>query len=61
MVLSLYGPGQAKELEGVEVPRISRQSANEGGKTVSPTHWLPLLPGDIPDTHLSETESTPAP
>jgi hypothetical protein len=27
----------------VEAPRISRQSAHEGGKVVSPTHSTPLL------------------
>jgi hypothetical protein len=27
---------------------ISRQSAHEGGKVVSPTHRSPLSPGDIP-------------
>jgi len=27
----------------VEVPRISRQSAHEGGKVVSSTHQPPLL------------------
>jgi hypothetical protein len=59
--LSLYGPRQAKELEDVEIPRISRQSAQEGGKAVSPTHWPPLPPGDTPGTHLSETKSTLGP
>ena len=29
-----------------EAPRISRQSVHEGDKVVSPTHRLPLLPGD---------------
>ena len=29
-------------LQGFEVPRISRQSAHEGGKVVSPKHRLPL-------------------
>ena len=31
---------------------MSRQSAHEGGKDVSPTHRPPLPPGDIPGTHL---------
>jgi len=32
-------------LQGVEAPRISRQSAHEGGKVVSPKHRLPLPSG----------------
>jgi hypothetical protein len=36
----------------VEVPRISRQSAHEGGRVVSPTHRPFLPPGKIPDTHF---------
>jgi len=36
----------------VEVPRISRQSAHEDGKVVSPTHRPPLPPGDIPGTRF---------
>jgi hypothetical protein len=32
----------------VEAPIISRQSAHEGGKVVSPTHRPPLPPGRIP-------------
>jgi hypothetical protein len=31
---------------------ISRQSAHEGGKVVSPTHRPPLLPGNILGTHF---------
>jgi hypothetical protein len=31
-------------LQDVEAPRISRQSAQEGGKAVSRTHWPPLPP-----------------
>ena len=30
--------------QDIEIPRISRQLALEGGKAVSPTHWLPLPP-----------------
>jgi hypothetical protein len=29
-------------LQKLEAPRISIQSAHEGGKVVSPTHWPPL-------------------
>jgi hypothetical protein len=32
------------ELQEGEDPRISTQSAHEGGKVVSPTHMLPLHP-----------------
>jgi hypothetical protein len=39
-------------LHKVEVPKISRQSAYEGGKVVSPTHRQPFPEGDIPGTHL---------
>jgi hypothetical protein len=39
-------------LQEVEAPRISRQSAHEGGKVVSPMHRLPLSPGDIPGTRF---------
>jgi hypothetical protein len=37
----------------VEAPRISRQSAHDGGKVVSPMHRLSLPPGKIPGTHFS--------
>ena len=36
----------------VEAPRISRQSANEGGKAVSPTHRPPLSPKHSFGTHF---------
>jgi len=32
--------------------QISRQSAHEGGKVVTPTHRPPLPPGNIPGTHF---------
>ena len=32
--------------------QVSRQSAHEGGKVVSPTHPPPLPPGYIPGTHF---------
>jgi len=40
------------QVPGVSGSQISRQSANESGKFVSPTHRPPLLPGNIPDTHF---------
>jgi hypothetical protein len=39
-------------LQEVEVPRISRQSALEGGEAVSITHRPPLPQEDIPGTHF---------
>jgi hypothetical protein len=39
-------------LQEDEAPRTSRQSANVGGKIVSPTHQPPLPPGVIPGTHF---------
>jgi hypothetical protein len=42
---SLYRPGQA--LQEVRAPRISRQSAHEGGNVVSRMHQLLLPPKEI--------------
>jgi hypothetical protein len=41
-------------LKEFEASRISRQSAHDGGKVVSPTHRLPLPPGDgdVPAAHF---------
>ena len=36
----------------IEATTLSRQSAHEGGKVVSPTHRPPLPPGDITGTHF---------
>ena len=44
---SHYKPGQAPRVPGGWSSQISRQSAHEGGKVVSPTHRPPLLPQEI--------------
>jgi hypothetical protein len=44
--------GRPFGLQEVEAPKISRRSAHEGGKDVSPTHRQPLPPRHIPGTHF---------
>jgi hypothetical protein len=45
-----------------EALKISRQSAHEGDRVFSPTHWLPLHPRKHSwYSFLLETESTPGP
>jgi hypothetical protein len=44
---SCYTPGQALKVPGGRGSQISRQSAHEGGKVVSPTHRPPLRPQEI--------------
>jgi hypothetical protein len=57
---SHYGPGQALKVS--EAPRISRQSAYESGKVVSPKHWPHLPPRKYSwYSFLLEAESIPGP
>jgi len=49
---SHYRPGKALRASGGWDYQISRQSTHVDGKAVSLTYRLPLLPGNIPDTHF---------
>jgi len=54
--------GQGLKISGGWGAQISRQSAHEGCKVVSPTHWPSLPPRKYPwYSFLLGTESTPGP
>jgi hypothetical protein len=57
--LSLYMPGEAARVPGSCGSQISRQSAHESCKVVSPKHSRFHPPGNIPGTLVAESTQGP--
>jgi len=51
-IFLFIGLDKTLEFQKVESPIISRHSARESGKVVSPKHRSPLPPGDNSGSHL---------
>jgi len=49
---SHHSPGQSLRVPESWGSQVSKQSAHEGGKVVSPTHRPLLFPGNNPATHF---------
>jgi len=47
-----YRPGHSVKFQGVGDFKISKQSAHESSKVVSPTHRPHFPPGNIPGTNF---------
>jgi len=59
--IKLVSGRKANPLQAWTGSQISRQSAHEGGKVVSPRHRPPLHPGNIPGTYFCYRLSSTGP
>jgi hypothetical protein len=50
----IIGQDRSLGLQEFEAPKIYSQLAHECGKVVTPTHWPPSSPEDIPGTYLCQ-------